>query len=50
MSLMMLRRIVPRANSAVAGSTVTPGVSFISGRIGDVLPSVISVPPCWTNA
>ena len=41
--------IDPRANSAGGVSTVTPGVRLYSGKIVDVDPSVISVPPCRTN-
>jgi hypothetical protein len=49
MSVMSLFTITPRANKSFVCSTLTPGVRLYSGKIVDVAPSVISVPPCSTK-
>ena len=43
------RRIAPRAKSWVGFSTVMPEVRLYSGKIMEVEPSVMRVPPACTN-
>jgi hypothetical protein len=39
----------PRTNNPDGSSIVTPPASLCSGKITEVAPSVMSVPPCCTN-
>ena len=48
-SVTMPRITEPRANSPAGSSMVMPVVNLYSGKIVDVEPSVINVPPASTN-
>jgi hypothetical protein len=49
LSAIFARKIEPRTKRRAGSSTVTPLVIAYSGKIVDVDPSVISVPPSCTN-
>jgi hypothetical protein len=50
MSLITPRMMLPRAKRLSGSSTVTPGTRLYAGKIVDLEPSTISVPPSFTNS